>query len=74
MVADLDSDNGEFHEKPGIAEYDGFDRKGLTEIFTDAGFSDILFGDVTKITKISSITHTLKDFSIFLMTAEKKLN
>jgi ubiquinone/menaquinone biosynthesis C-methylase UbiE len=69
-IADLDPDNGEFHE-PGIAEYDGFNRDSLTGIFRKAGFIDIQFDDVATITKISSKTKNPKGFSIFLMSAQK---
>jgi ubiquinone/menaquinone biosynthesis C-methylase UbiE len=70
-IADLDSDNGEFHEKPGIAEHDGIDRKYLHEVFEQAGFVSIRFHEAATIQKISSHTGTLKDFTIFLMTAHR---
>jgi SAM-dependent methyltransferase len=70
-VADLDSDNGEFHEKPGIAEHDGFDRHHLHEIFAAAGFRDIRFTDACRISRRSSHTEQLREFTIFLLTAAR---
>jgi len=69
-IADLDPDNGKFHD-PGIAEYDGFNRDSLAGIFRKAGFTSLQFDDVATITKVSSKTKNLKEFSIFLMSAEK---
>lgn len=68
-IADLDAENGEFHEKPGIAEHDGFDRKQLEQVFSDAGFVDIRFAEAATIAKPSSQTGIDRNFSIFLLTA-----
>jgi len=68
-IADLDSDNGEFHETPGIAEHDGIDRKYLQRVFEQAGFFSVQFHEAATIKKISSRTGKLRDFTIFLMTA-----
>ena len=70
-IADLDAENGEFHEKPGIAEHDGFDRNVLAEIFAGAGFSEIQFDEAATIMKRSSRTNNPRRFSIFLMTATR---
>jgi predicted SAM-dependent methyltransferase len=70
-IADLDSDNGEFHEAHGIAEHDGIDRKNLQKIFEQAGFSSVIFREAATIHKISSHTGKPRDFTIFLMTAER---
>jgi ubiquinone/menaquinone biosynthesis C-methylase UbiE len=70
-IADLDPDNGEFHE-PGIAEHEGFDRDKLGEIFRNAGFTEVQFDDIATITKLSSKTKIPKEFSIFLMTAQRQ--
>ena len=68
-IADLDSDNGEFHETPGIAEHDGIDRKYLQQVFEQAGFVSVRFHEAATLQKISSMTGKLRDFTIFLMTA-----
>ena len=68
-IADLDSDNGEFHEAPGIAEHDGIDRKNLQQVFEQAGFDSVRFSEGATIHKMSSRTGKPRDFTIFLMTA-----
>jgi hypothetical protein len=70
-IADLDLDNGEFHETPGIAEHDGIDRKYLQQVFEQAGFVSVRFHEAATIQKISSMTGKLRDFTIFLMTAQR---
>ncbi|MFA4848517.1 MAG: class I SAM-dependent methyltransferase [Methanoregula sp.] len=70
-IADLDSDNGEFHEAPGIAEHDGIDRKNLQHVFEQAGFDSVKFSQAATIHKTSSRTGKPRDFSIFLMMAER---
>ncbi|MFA4824295.1 MAG: class I SAM-dependent methyltransferase [Methanoregula sp.] len=71
-IADLDPDNGEFHEAPGIAEHDGIDRKNLQQAFEEAGFDSIHFSEAATIHKASSRTGKPRDFSIFLMTAKRR--
>ena len=68
----LDSDNGEFHEAPGIAEHDGIDRKNLQQVFEEAGFDSVRFSKAATIHKTSSGTLKPRDFTIFLMTAERR--
>ena len=72
VIADLDSDNGEFHEAPGIAEHDGIDRNNLQQIFEDAGFDSVRFSEAATIHKKSSLTGKPRVFTIFLMTAERR--
>jgi ubiquinone/menaquinone biosynthesis C-methylase UbiE len=71
-IADLDSDNGEFHEAKGIAEHNGIDRKNLQQVFKDAGFDSFSFSQAATIHKTSSLTGKPRDFTIFLMTAERR--
>jgi ubiquinone/menaquinone biosynthesis C-methylase UbiE len=71
-IADLDCDNGEFHEAPGIAEHNGIDRNSLQQVFEQAGFVSIRFSDAATIHKTSSRTGKPRDFTIFLMTAERR--
>ena len=70
-IADLDLDNGEFHETPGITEHDGIDRKYLQQVFEEAGFDSVRFLEAATIQKTSSHTGKLRDFTIFLMTAQR---
>lgn len=71
-IADLDLDNGEFHETPGITEHDGIDRKYLQQVFEQAGFVSVRFHETAIIQKVSSRTGKLRDFTIFLMTAQRE--
>ena len=68
-IADLDLDNGEFHETSGITEHNGIDRKYLQQVFEQAGFVSVRFHEAATIQKISSRTGKLRDFTIFIMTA-----
>jgi ubiquinone/menaquinone biosynthesis C-methylase UbiE len=70
-IADLDLDNGEFHETPGITEHDGIDRKYLQQVFEEAGFDSVRFLEAATIQKTSSHTGKLREFTIFLMTAQR---
>jgi ubiquinone/menaquinone biosynthesis C-methylase UbiE len=70
-IADLDAETGEFHDKPGIAEHDGFSHEVLRQIFSGAGFSEIRFEHAATIAKRSSRTGNIRSFPIFLMTAKR---
>jgi SAM-dependent methyltransferase len=70
-IADLDCDNGEFHDAPGIAEHNGIDRKILEQVFEEAGFDSVRFSTAATIQKTSSRTGRQRDFTIFLMTGER---
>jgi len=64
-LADLDIEDGSFHnDNNGVFHY-GFDRHKLADYAVEAGFHDVTF----------SIAGTIKkphrDFSVFLMTAKK---
>jgi len=71
-IADLDPDNGEFHEAHGIAEHDGIDRKNLQQAFEMAGFESVRFSDAATIHKISSLSGNPRQFTIFLMSAQRR--
>ena len=71
-IADLDPDDGQFHENnEGIFHF-GFDRTILRQAFMEAGFDDIR--DRTAAEVIKSIPNGRKRvFTIFLMTGRKVL-
>lgn len=70
-VADLDLDDGEFHEDSTGVFHNGFDRKKLREEFQKAGFTDIK--DKTAATMVKPVKGGgSREFSIFLMTGSKK--
>jgi putative AdoMet-dependent methyltransferase len=65
-LADLDSEDGSFHP-PGTEGvfHDGFDRSALTNLLTDAGFSDVRFTTACDVKRESG------SYPIFLVTAQK---
>jgi hypothetical protein len=66
-IADLDLDEGKFHEDATGVFHDGFSRDKLRQEFLDAGFADI--EELTVASFVKPIADgTLKEFSIFLMT------
>ncbi|MDH4186611.1 MAG: class I SAM-dependent methyltransferase [Nitrospira sp.] len=69
-MADLDLDQGEFHEdKTGVFHF-GFERTELHRAFLKTGFSkvkDVTAAEVTKPTRKGDI----RKFSVFLMIGEK---
>lgn len=69
-IADLMPDDGEFHP-PGIAEHDGFSQNYLADLFRSAGFEKIEFEDIITISKTGSKTKTTRDFTVYLMTAQR---
>jgi 2-polyprenyl-3-methyl-5-hydroxy-6-metoxy-1,4-benzoquinol methylase len=69
-VADLDLDQGEFHEDSTGVFHSGFDRTALRGLFQDAGFSgvkDVTAAEITKPTRKGG----LRTFSILLMIGHK---
>lgn len=66
-IADLDSEDGSFHGAD-FSGHKGFDRIDLAQRASDAGFTNISFSSVLSISK----SLPPKDFSVFLMVAEKR--
>jgi len=70
-LADLDLDDGQFHEDSTGVFHNGFDRASQHRSFTDAGFVGVQDVTAAQIEKQARDGHTRK-FSIFLMTGRKK--
>lgn len=68
--ADLDAEDGYFHDNAEEEVHHGFDRDELASLLTTAGFSDIAFRTAAEITKVNRIQKE-KTYSIFLCTAKK---
>ena len=67
-VADLDPEDGRFHEDHTGVFHDGFERTALCDAFTQAGYRE-----VTAVTAAEVIKGNAKDrFSIFLITGKVK--
>jgi len=69
-LADLDLDDGQFHDDSTGVFHNGFDRASLHRSFTDAGFVGIQDVTAAKIEKQARDGQTRK-FSVFLMTGRK---
>jgi ubiquinone/menaquinone biosynthesis C-methylase UbiE len=70
-VADLDLDEGQFHEDKTWVFHSGFDRKAMRQYFSEAGFEDIKVETAATVAK-PSLNQGIRDFTIFLMTGRKK--
>ena len=64
-LADLDSEDGSFHSDNTGVFHHGFDREALKVIAQEAGFKNISFDTA------STIVKPQREFTVFLMTAEK---
>ncbi len=70
-VADLDTENGDFHpDNTGVFHF-GFDRGNLRYLVENEGFMDIRFCTPYKINK-ETAEGIIKKFPVFLLTAVKK--
>lgn len=69
-VADLDAEDGSFHQAGSEEQHHGFDRHKLTENLRQRNFVDIGFRTVHTISKKTE-DGVLKNFTVFLATAEK---
>lgn len=69
-VADLDEEDGRFHENHDGVFHHGFSRAALKKEFEEAGFRDVTCASAAKVNKTAAdgITRT---FTIFLMTGRK---
>jgi ubiquinone/menaquinone biosynthesis C-methylase UbiE len=70
-IADLDPDDGKFHQDTTGIEHNGFDREHLKEIFVKAGFQSLNVKDACSVKKPVR-DGVLKDFTIFLLTGKKE--
>ncbi len=64
-IADLESEDGTFHDTDTGVEHFGFENEDLKQLVQESGFKNCKIETVTKISK----PH--KDFNVFLLTAFK---
>lgn len=69
-IADLDSDDGEFHENNDGVFHFGFNRKNLAGIMEEAGFRDITARTAATVTKPVQ-GGKMREFTVFLITGKK---
>ncbi|MGZ6275326.1 MAG: class I SAM-dependent DNA methyltransferase [Syntrophales bacterium] len=69
-IADLDSDEGEFHrDKTGVV-HSGFDRSEMRRLFIEGGFQDVR--DVTAASVVRDLPDgRSREFTVFLMIGRK---
>jgi len=70
-IADLDLDDGQFHDNNNGVFHFGFDRALLRKDFMEAGFDDIRDRTAAEVMKPGS-DGGMRSFTIFLMTGRKK--
>ena len=70
-IADLDPDNGRFHENNDGIFHPGFDRAVLRRDVAEAGFDDIRDRTAAKIIKMGTDGEN-RTFTVFLITGRKK--
>ncbi|MGD8427882.1 MAG: class I SAM-dependent methyltransferase [Balneolaceae bacterium] len=68
-IADLDKEDGSFHGKEVTNVHRGFDRKKLSKMMTQIGFSDISFATAYHMEKKTK--GSVNTFPIFLAVAQK---
>lgn len=71
-IADLDSDNGKFHDTPEGVFHNGFDRCIMKKHFEIAGFVNIRNRTAAIVQKESARGET-RPFTVFLMTGRKEI-
>jgi len=71
-VADLDSDEGKFHDSDEGVFHNGFDRCVMMKSFEAAGFSSVRNRTAAIIQKPGP-SGEMRTFTVFLMTAQKKV-
>ncbi|MDD2852467.1 MAG: class I SAM-dependent methyltransferase [Desulfuromonadaceae bacterium] len=71
-IADLDLDDGKFHEDSTGVFHNGFDRTWLQHIFSEVGFSDVVSSTASSITK-PVVEGGTREFTIFLITGRKNV-
>lgn len=69
-IADLDVDDGQFHENNDGVFHSGFNREELTRLIGEAGFRDIRSRTAARVIKPVS-GGTSREFTIFLLTCGK---
>lgn len=69
-IADLDSDDGRFHQDPEGVFHFGFDRQAMRQMLLDAAFQDIRIVDAARVEKPVA-SDRMHLFTVFLATGRK---
>jgi ubiquinone/menaquinone biosynthesis C-methylase UbiE len=70
-IADLDPDDGEFHDDNTGVFHCGFERAALRDVFVAAGFEDVRATDAAEVVKPGR-DGALRRFTVFLMTGTQR--
>ena len=70
-IADLDSDDGQFHENSQGIFHGGFNRAELRSVFEEAGFEDVRVRTAAEIAKPNAAGEK-RNFTVFIMTGKKR--
>ena len=68
-IADLDAEDGSFHDDPAGVHHHGFDRKLITSLLTAVGFIECR--DITADVIVKGAAPDTRLFPVFLITANK---
>jgi ubiquinone/menaquinone biosynthesis C-methylase UbiE len=69
-IADLDLDDGQFHDDNTGVFHFGFDRGAMRRFLTEAGFDNVRDIDAAEMVK-PAVNGVMRRFTVFLMTARK---
>ena len=69
-IADLDPDDGQFHDDNTGVFHFGFDRNTMRTFFIEAGFENVRDIDAAEMVK-PNVNGEKRRFTVFLMTAQK---
>ena len=72
-IADLDSENGRFHDDNTGVFHFGFDREALRKVFVEAGFGNVRDMTAAEVVK-PTLTGEIRRFPVFLMTGRKDIS
>jgi ubiquinone/menaquinone biosynthesis C-methylase UbiE len=70
-IADLDPDDGQFHDDNTGVFHFGFDRAALRDAFLKAGFADVRASDAAEVVKPGR-AGGMRHFTVFLMTGTQR--
>ena len=68
-IADLDAEDGSFHDDPAGVHHHGFERELITSLLTEVGFIECR--DITADVIVKGAAPDAKLFPVFLITANK---
>ena len=68
-IADLDAEDGSFHDDPTGVHHHGLDRKLITSLLSQVGFAECR--DITADVFVKGAAPEIREYPVFLITARK---